>query len=565
MTGSLRPARGTPHAGEVALDEPVAGQRSESNAADDRRQDLAFEVPLEQGTAVFSEGRHSASIAVPPRLLPVDAEQFRRQRDGLVVQREQRCESGVGVLDHVDGRGWIASVLPRDFHQHAQRGVECDVTNSRRRWGRCKLTGVVGVVSATANRIAKPTTPVSLQCPHIRGPTLERVDGGGYAPSTMLSLLLPVSREPHRIGEFRQGGEFRPGRDRANSRRTAACAGAVGQAVPGYGRQNSPTEPRAPRTLQDALHDVIRLRRLSPRTEEAYLHWIRRYARFHGANPRSLGAEHVTAFLSALATRHNVAASTQNQALAALLFLYRHVYEVDLPWLDGLVRARRPKRLPVVLTRAEVQAVLTRVDGVQQLMATLLYGAGLRLLECCRLRVKDVCFDRHEIMIREGKGDKDRRTMLPTSCVPRLRDHLRKVRHQHAEDLARGAGWVELPHALGRKYPSAGREWAWQWVFPATRTYVHPETGQVRRHHLHETAVQRAVRRAVLTAGISKRGTCHTFRHSFATHLLEDGYDIRTVQELLGHANVSTTMIYTHVLNRGPAAVRSPADRLELP
>jgi integron integrase len=307
----------------------------------------------------------------------------------------------------------------------------------------------------------------------------------------------------------------------------------------------------------------MRLRHVSPRTEEAYLAWMRRFYDHHGRrDPKELGAQHVTAFLSELATRGHVAASTQNQALAALLFLYRDVLGVDLPWLDDLVRAKTPARLPVVLSRDEVRLVLAQMQGEPRLMATLLYGAGLRLLECCRLRVKDVDFARNQITIRRGKGDKDRPTMLPGSVRAALVAHLEKVRAQHARDLAAGSGWVEMPDALSRKLPNAGREWAWQWVFPATRHYVERTSGQKRRHHLHETVLQHAVRRAVLASGIPKRATCHTFRHSFATHLLEDGSDIRTVQELLGHQDVATTMIYTHVLNRGPAGVRSPADRL---
>lgn len=239
--------------------------------------------------------------------------------------------------------------------------------------------------------------------------------------------------------------------------------------------------------------------------------------------------------------------------------------EVNLPWLDGVVRAKRPERLPVVLTRDEVRAVLERLDGVPRLMACLLYGAGLRVLECCRLRVQDIDFAPNQIVVRGGKGDKDRVTMLPQIAKTRLARHLEAVRAQHQDDLAVGAGWVELPTALLRKYPHAGREWAWQWVFPATRVYRDRLTGQCRRHHLHETVLQRAVKTAVRRAGIAKRASPHTLRHSFATHLLEDGHDIRTVQELLGHRDVTTTMIYTHVLNRGPAAVRSPADRMFSP
>jgi len=257
-----------------------------------------------------------------------------------------------------------------------------------------------------------------------------------------------------------------------------------------------------------------------------------------------------------------VAASTQNQALNALLFLYRQILNVQLPWLDDIVRAKRPQHLPVVLTRDETQAVLEQLNGVPRLIALLLYGAGLRLLEACRLRIQDLDFAANQITIRDGKGHKDRLTMLPNAVKADLMRHLERVRTQHARDLRHGAGWVELPWALGRKYPNAGREWGWQWAFPATCFYTDRVTGQRRRHHLHESVLQRAVKEAALKAGLAKRATCHTFRHSFATHLLEDGYDIRTVQELLGHRDVSTSMIYTHVLNCGPAAVRSPADRM---
>ncbi|MBL8751980.1 MAG: integron integrase [Planctomycetes bacterium] len=315
--------------------------------------------------------------------------------------------------------------------------------------------------------------------------------------------------------------------------------------------------------LSDRIRHALRLRHHSPRTEEAYLHWLRRFWQFTGQrDPATLGAPEVTAFLNDLAVTQKVAAATQNQALAAVLFLYRHVLGMDLPWLDDLVRAEQPAHLPTVLSRTEVRRVLAAMEGTPRLMAVLLYGTGMRLLECCHLRIKDVDFDRNQITIRRGKGDKDRLTMLPSAVRSDLRDHLAQVHDQHQRDLKLGAGWVELPDALDTKLPNAGREWPWHWVFPATRKYHHAETGQMRRHHLHETVVQGAVRDAVRTAGISKRATCHTFRHSFATHLLEDGSDIRTVQELLGHANVATTMIYTHVLNRGPSGVRSPADRL---
>ena len=255
-----------------------------------------------------------------------------------------------------------------------------------------------------------------------------------------------------------------------------------------------------------------------------------------------------------------MSASTQNQALAALLFLYRVVLGIELKWLDEMVRAKRPQRLPVVLTRREVRALLERLRGTTWLMASLLYGSGLRLLECARLRVKDVDFERGEILVRDGKGRKDRVTMLPASVKAPLRVHLAQVRQMHADDLRHGLGAVELPDALALKYSNASREWGWQWVFPASRHYVVAATGERRRHHLHETVLQRAVKQAAQEAGIAKPASCHTLRHSFATHLLEAGQDIRTIQELLGHRDVSTTMIYTHVLNRGGLGVRSPLD-----
>jgi len=324
-----------------------------------------------------------------------------------------------------------------------------------------------------------------------------------------------------------------------------------------------PPETRPPRLL-DRVRAVIRARHYSRRTEDAYVAWIRRFIVFHGRrHPVAMGAPEITQFLTSLAVDRKVASSTQNQALSALLFLYRDVLERDLPWLDDIVRARRPERLPVVLTQAEVRAILGRLEGPTRLMAYLMYGAGLRLLECCRLRVQDVDFAASQIVVRAGKGDKDRVTMLPARVKPDLVRHLEAMQAQHRHDLRLGAGWVELPTALARKYPSAGRDWRWQWVFPATQTYIEPGSRERRRHHLHESVVQRAVKEAVQRAGLAKRAGPHTLRHSFATHLLENGHDIRTVQELLGHRDTSTTMIYTHVLNRGPAAVRSPADRLE--
>ena len=314
--------------------------------------------------------------------------------------------------------------------------------------------------------------------------------------------------------------------------------------------------------LLDDLRSRIRAKHLSPRTEQAYASWVSRFIRFHrGQHPRRLGARDVDAFLTHLSARRAVAASTHNQAASALLFLYREVLgmEIDRPG-SRVVRARTPRRLPVVLTPTEVRQVLDHTAGVHRLIATLLYGSGMRLMECMRLRVKDLDFERREIRIREGKGDRDRVTMMPDSIRRELGRHLKIVRDQHDRDTRSGAGWVPLPSALDRKYPYAGREWAWQWAFPATRIHVDPATGRRQRHHLHPSSVQRAVKEAVHRSGIPKRATCHTFRHSFATHLLEAGYDIRTVQELLGHRNVRTTMIYTHVLNRGGLGVRSPAD-----
>lgn len=329
-------------------------------------------------------------------------------------------------------------------------------------------------------------------------------------------------------------------------------------------REAEPPAARQPRLL-DRVRQAVRTRHYSRRTEKAYVAWTRRYILFHGKrHPSEMGAIEMSQFLSALATKGNVSASTQNQALSALLFLYRDVLRQEVAWLDNVVRAKRTVRLPVVLARDEVRAVLRQLRGTSWLMAILLYGSGLRLLECARLRVKDIDFPRNQIIVRTGKGGKDRATPLPTVARAGLAVHLEAVKRQHDTDLQHGAGWVELPWALARKYPNAGREWPWQWVFPATRIYVDRETGQRRRHHLHESVLQRAVKEAVRRAGIPKRATCHTLRHSFATHLLEDGRDIRTVQELLSHRDVAMTQIYTHVLNQGPAGVRSPADHIDL-
>lgn len=314
--------------------------------------------------------------------------------------------------------------------------------------------------------------------------------------------------------------------------------------------------------LLDEMRARMRRLGLSLRTEEAYVGWVRRFILANGKrHPREMGAPELEAFLTGLATRGQVAASTQNQALAALLFLYREVLGQELPWLDNIRRAKKPQRLPTVLTREEVAAVLAQMSGVTWLMAGLLYGAGLRLMECVRLRVQDVDFVRREITVRQGKGGKDRRTMLPTLVAEALQGQLAEARRLHERDLGAGFGAVWLPHALDRKYPNAAREWAWQYVFPASMRSVDPRSGVERRHHLDETVLQRAVKNAVRRAGIAKPATCHTMRHSFATHLLEAGQDIRTVQELLGHADVSTTQIYTHVLNRGGHGVLSPLDR----
>jgi integron integrase len=321
-----------------------------------------------------------------------------------------------------------------------------------------------------------------------------------------------------------------------------------------------PAPPR--RRLLDQVRQAARLRHYSPRTERTYVRWIHRFILFHDKrHPAELGGDEVARFLSWLAEERHVSASTQTQALSALLFLYRAVLSLELPWMTEVVRAPARRRLPVVLTRDEVRAVTRRMQGVERLLVMLLYGSGLRLLEALRLRVKDVDFDQDQIMVRSGKGDKDRITMLPQSLKPELRRHLSEVRVLHERDLTAGAGVVALPNALHLKYPDAGRDWRWQWVFPATRAIADPALGGRQRHHLHPSAVQRAVAAAVREAGLTKRASCHSFRHSFATHLLEDGYDIRTVQELLGHGDVSTTMIYTHVLNRGAFGVRSPADR----
>lgn len=315
--------------------------------------------------------------------------------------------------------------------------------------------------------------------------------------------------------------------------------------------------------LLDEVRDRLRLKHYSLRTERAYVDWIKRYILFHGKqHPGDLGARHVEAFLTHLAVGRKVSAATQNQALAALLFLYREVLDIDLPWLDGLVRAKKPQRLPVVLTVTEVQRLLARLEGTHGLMARMLYGTGMRLMECVRLRVRDVDFERNEIIVRDGRGGKDRVTMLPASLAEPLREHLKRVRALFEQDRAEDVAGVYLPDALEKKYPNAGKEWGWFWVFPSRSIAADPLTGVVRRHHAHEQALQRAIKKAVLAAGIAKQASTHSLRHSFATHLMLSGYDIRTVQELLGHSDVGTTMIYKHVLNRGGKGVESPLDQL---
>jgi integron integrase len=313
--------------------------------------------------------------------------------------------------------------------------------------------------------------------------------------------------------------------------------------------------------LLDQVRHCLRLKHYSIRTEQAYVQTIKRFILFHRKrHPAAMGVDEIRQYLSHMATAGRVAASTQNQALAALLFLYREVLGLELPFIDGVERAKRPQRVPVVLTRAEAEQILAHLGGPYKLMASLLYGAGLRVMECVRLRVKDVDFGYRQITVRDGKGEKDRRTMLPTALAEPLERQLTRTKLLHDEDLQRGYGRVYLPYALERKYPNAATDWAWQWVFPAHKLSTDPRSGQMRRHHASEDMLQAAVKQAVRRAGVAKRVSCHTFRHSFATHLIEAGYDIRTVQELLGHKDVSTTMIYTHVLNRGGKGVRSPLD-----
>lgn len=329
-----------------------------------------------------------------------------------------------------------------------------------------------------------------------------------------------------------------------------------------YSTDKRDSRDKKPKLL-DLMRSRIRVKHYSSSTEKTYIGWIRRYILFHGKrHPNELGGEEVEAFLTHLAVNRRVSASTQNQALAAILFLYKEVLDIDLPWLEGVTRARRSRKIPVVLTPNEVQEILLRLKGSWWLLASLLYGTGMRLMEGLRLRVQDIDFERREIVVRSGKGDKDRITMLPEALISHLKAHLKKAKALHQSDLMEGFGEVYLPFALERKYPNAGKEWGWQYIFPSVNRSVDPRSGVTRRHHLDAKGLQRAMRKAVKSAGVVKRATPHTLRHSFATHLLERGQDIRTVQELLGHKDLSTTQIYTHVLNRGGLGVLSPLDSL---
>ena len=315
--------------------------------------------------------------------------------------------------------------------------------------------------------------------------------------------------------------------------------------------------------LLELFREAMRVRHYSKRTEDTYCTWVRRFVHFHKLrHPKDMGEPQINAFLTHLAVKEKVSSSTQNQALSALLFLYRYVIGKETGDLGDVIRARKPVRLPVVLTRKEVKALLAQLSGDKWLMASLMYGAGLRLMECLRLRVQDIDFSRNEILVRDGKGAKDRITMLPESLKKPLGDHLKQVKSVHDKDIAEGWGRVLLPGALDRKYPNAPAEWRWQWIFPQENRWKNTKIGEEGRHHMDESLIQKAVKEAAVYAQLTKRATCHTFRHSFATHLLEGGYDIRTVQELLGHNDVRTAMIYTHVLNRGPSGVRSPVDGL---
>ena len=320
---------------------------------------------------------------------------------------------------------------------------------------------------------------------------------------------------------------------------------------------SSPKEKK----LLDQVRDALRLKHYSARTEQTYIEWIKRYIIFHKKrHPKDMAIPEIEAFITHLAVDRNVAVSTQNQALSAIIFLYKYILGQELEMPPALIRPGRPKRLPTVLSQAEASRVIAQMTGTPKIMAKLLYGSGLRLMECMRLRVKDIDFENHQIIVRDGKGENDRSTVLPDSVIPDLKLHLASVKELHEKDLREGYGETYLPYALGKKYTNAKRDWVWQYVFPSAQRSTDPQTGQVRRHHLDESILQRAVKQAAKRTNISKPVTPHTFRHSFATHLLQNGYDIRTVQELLGHKDVKTTMIYTHVLQRGGMAVKSPLD-----
>jgi len=331
---------------------------------------------------------------------------------------------------------------------------------------------------------------------------------------------------------------------------------------------NQPIQPTPPtsapkgKKLLDQYHDALRVKQYSQRTEKTYTLWVRSYIYFHNKrHPKEMGIPEIRQFITHLVSEKKVSASTQNQALSAILFLYRHVLHVQLDESSlAEVRPQKPKTVPIVLSKEEVKSVITNMTGVYKIVAQVMYGGGLRVMETMRLRVKDIDFANHQVIVRDGKGDNDRATILPDSAVEPLKTHLKHVKRIHEKDLAKGFGSVYMPFALERKYPSASKEWIWQYVFPAATFFKENETGITRRHHLHETAVQKAVKEAALLAKIDKHVTPHTFRHSFATHLLQNGYDIRTIQELLGHKDVKTTMIYTHILQRGGLAVRSPLD-----
>ena len=325
--------------------------------------------------------------------------------------------------------------------------------------------------------------------------------------------------------------------------------------------QTEPSYPPKARKLLEQVSDAIRVKHYSSRTEKTYVDWVKRYVLFHNKlHPKDMGAQEIQAFITHLATQRHLSASTQNQALSAIIFLYRHVLKIDIVLPSDVIRAEKSQTLPVVLTHQEAMTVINKMTGTSQLMAKILYGSGLRLMECLRLRVKDIDFGNHQIIVRDGKGEKDRVTMLPDALIPELQTHLKTVGIIHQQDIKEGYGAVYLPYALARKYPNAPKEWIWQFLFPAFARSVDPETKKIRRHHMDPSVLQKAVRQAALLARIDKSVSPHVFRHSFATQLLQNGYDIRTIQELLGHKDVKTTMIYTHVLQRGGLAVKSPLD-----